>query len=412
MRSRSLALVTLSALLALPAAASAKCGWNIASSPDPANNNSLGFVSGSSASDVWGIGYTASPSGLYSTLGIHWNGTSWTTTATQNPGIQDILRGVADVSPTDAWAVGVEFLPSGGNQGLIEQWNGTAWNVVTAPTQAGEFIYLNSVTAIAANDVWAAGGEYNSSGTVESPVTMHYDGKKWSLVPVPGTGSYGTTLVEVVGTSSKDAWAIGDSWVSSVHNNYTTLAEHWNGKKWTVVTTPNTTGPDNVFNSAVAIAPNDVWAIGDYWTGSIFQTLTEHYDGKKWSIVPSPNSGTYGDGLYAAAGISTKDVWAVGQVYGASGAAKTFGIKWNGKKWAVQKTPNVSGATNDGFNSIAAIPGTNTVWAVGDTYYPSTGNPDQTLTADDTCAAAGTDDLSPELYVPATPAVRKLRAIR
>ncbi len=117
MRSRSLALVTLSALLALPAAASAKCGWTIASSPDPANNNSLGFVSGSSASDVWGIGYTASPSGLYSTLGIHWNGTSWTTTATQNPGIQDILRGVADVSPTDAWAVGVEFLPSGGNQG-------------------------------------------------------------------------------------------------------------------------------------------------------------------------------------------------------------------------------------------------------------------------------------------------------
>ena len=153
-----------------------------------------------------------------------------------------------------------------------------------------------SVTAISANDVWAAGGEYNTNGTVESPVTMHYDGKKWSLVPISAVGNYGTTLVEVVGTSSKDAWAIGDSWVSSVHNNYKTLAEHWNGKKWTVVTTPDTTGPDNVFNSAVAIAQNDVWAIGDYWNGSIFQTLTEHYDGNAWSIVKSPNSGTYGDG--------------------------------------------------------------------------------------------------------------------
>ena len=409
MHSRSLALLAIAALISMPVAASAKCGFKIATSPDPTANNSLGSVSGSSTADVWAVGYAVSPSGASVTLGLHWNGKAWTNEPTQNPGVQDVLRGVADVPPTDVWAVGVNFLASGGNQGLIEQWNGKAWTVVTAPTLPNEDIYLNGVTAIAADDVWAAGGEFNNSG-VQTPVTMHFNGKKWSIVNLPAVGQYGTTLVQIVGTSPTDAWAIGDSWTSSQHNDYATLAEHWNGKKWSVVATPNTSGIDNVFNSAVAISAKDVWAIGDYWNGSIFQTLTEHYNGAKWSIIASPNLGTGGNGLYATTALSTKAVWAVGQVYGTSGAAKTFGIKWNGAKWTVQKTVDVAGASNDGFNSIAAIPKSKTVWAVGGTYSPSNGSPLNTFTAYDGCAAAGADDQFTTM--PAFPVERTLRAIR
>jgi hypothetical protein len=408
MRSRSLALLAVAALVSLPATASAKCGWKIDASPNPSTYNSLGFVSGSSTSDVWAVGIAQGTSGPQGTLGLHWDGKSWTVATTQNPGVSNVFRGVADVSPTDAWAVGVEFFASGGNQGLIEQWTGSAWKVVTSPTTPGEYIYLNSVTAIAANDAWAAGGEF-SSGGVQSPVTMHFNGKKWSIVPITAVGAYGSTLVEVVGTSPTDAWAIGDSWTSSQHNDFTTLAEHWNGKKWVVVATPNTTGIDNVFNSGVALAPDDVWAIGDYWNGSIFQTLTEHYDGKKWSIIASLNSGTFGNGLYAAAGVSAKAVWAVGQVYGSGGTAKTFGIKWNGAKWLVQKTVDVAGASNDGFNSIAAIPKSNSMWAVGGTYTLNNAAPVNTMTAVDGCASADVDD---QLTTITSWATRPLRAFR
>jgi hypothetical protein len=409
MRSRSLALLAVAALVSLPAAASAKCGWKIDSSPNPSTYNSLKFVAGSSTSDVWAVGTSQSASGATATLGLHWNGKSWTTTATQNPGVSNQLRGVADVSPTDAWAVGVQFFSSGGNQGLIEQWTGAAWKVVASPTKSGEYIYLNAVTAIAANDVWAAGGEFTASGT-QAPATMHFNGTKWTIVPIPAVGAYGSTLVQIVGTSPTDAWAIGDSWTSSQHNDFVTLAEHWNGKKWVVVKTPNTTGIDNVFNSGVALAPDDVWAIGDYWNGSIFQTLTEHYNGKVWSIITSPNAGTFGNGLYAATALSTKAVWAVGQIYGSGGTAKTFGIKWNGAKWLVQKTVDVAGASNDGFNSIAAIPKSNTVWAVGATYSLNEAMPLNTMTAADACASAGVDDQF--VTFPEWPATRPMRAIR
>ena len=59
---------------------------------------------------------------------------------------------------------------------------------------------------------------------------------------------------------------------------FVTLTEHWNGKTWTVVPSPNANGLNNVFNAIVSITSTDAWAVGDYWTGtgSTFDTLTEH----------------------------------------------------------------------------------------------------------------------------------------
>jgi hypothetical protein len=380
--------VVAAVLLAVPASATAKCSWNLVSSPNAGTYNSLIAVAGSSTSDVWAVGNTQSVSGAPATLAQHFDGTSWTIVSTPNPGVQNVLRGVAAISTKDAWAVGVEFLSSGGNQGLILQWKGTAWSQVTAPTIPGRAIYLNRVAAISSKDAWAVGGSFDSSG-LNAPVTMHWNGKKWTIVTIPNVGPYGSTLTAVAPVSTNDVWAIGDTSMNPSRSSYMTLAEHWDGKKWSTVSTPNANAGDNVFNAAVAVATNDVWAIGDYYTTrNIFATLTEHWDGKSWKIVKSLNKGTAGDYLTGAAAFSTNAVWAVGGLLNPSPAPiTTFSIEWNGKKWVYVKSPNLSGGFNQAFNDAAAIPGTTTLWAVGNNYYPSTGAPDLTLTASNACAA-------------------------
>ena len=390
-RSFLIALVA-ATLLALPKTADAKCTWKLISSPNTQPVNYLSATSGSSTSDVWAVGFAVTPSGVQSPLSQHYDGTSWSVVSTPDPGKFSVLRGVVSISATDAWAVGVEFMASGGNQGLLLHWNGKAWSQVAAPLMSGEFIYLNRVAANNSKDIWAVGGAYNTSGSVNSPVTMHYNGKKWTIVNIPNVGSYGSTLSAVTGTSKTDEWAIGDTWANASRTSFVTLAEHWNGKKWTVVPTPNANANDNVFNAAIAIASNDVWVVGDYWTGSIFDTLTEHWDGTKWSIVTSPTIGTYGDALTGAAAFSTKAVWAVGSVLGqGEGFSTTLSLKWNGKKWAQVKSPDLTGGNPDAFIDAAAVPGTSTLWAIGSSFYASTGYPDQTLTASNTCASLGID---------------------
>jgi hypothetical protein len=97
---------------------------------------------------------------------------------------------------------------------------------------------------------------------------------------------------------------------------WSTLIEHWNGTAWSIVASPNQgTIQDNLYAVGV-VSANDVWAVGQYYNGSVQQTLVEHWNGTTWSVVPSPNQPTtYCDYLNAVGGVSANDVWAVGEYY-------------------------------------------------------------------------------------------------
>jgi hypothetical protein len=274
----------------------------------------------------------------------------------------------------------VQGTPSGGSNPLIIHWNGKTWAQVTAPT-AGVQAYLNRVTSLGASDLWAVGTAFTSSGGALTLIE-HYNGKKWAVVASPNPGQYGSQLGGISGSSATDVWADGGTFTNP-SGTYVTLTEHWNGQAWSVVASPNANNLNNVFNAVVAISPTDAWAVGDYWTGtaSTFDTLTEHWDGKTWKIVASPSFPT-STALWGVTASSANSVWIAGQITNASG---TLIMYWNGKKWAREQTPDLSGAQNY-LNSVTTIPGTSTLWAVGGDATPS-GGPNQTLTADYVCAA-------------------------
>ena len=64
-------------------------------------------------------------------------------------------------------------------QTLVEHWNGSAWSVVPSPNAPGtRSNSLVSVSAVAANDVWAVG--YSLIGFTHQTLIEHWDGSSWT----------------------------------------------------------------------------------------------------------------------------------------------------------------------------------------------------------------------------------------
>ena len=124
----------------------------------------------------------------------------------------------------------------------------------------------------------------------------------------------------VSATSPTDAWAVGYQYDSS--DRQLTIAEHWDGIRWSIVPTPNpgsantcgdTTYAGNMLFAVGALASTDVWAVGQICTYSNAKTLTEHWDGNAWTVIPSPNEpGLNASTLVAVTAVASNDVWAVG----------------------------------------------------------------------------------------------------
>ena len=107
-----------------------------------------------------------------------------------------------------------------------------------------------------------------------------------------------------------------------------TLTEHFNGSRWSAVTSPST-GDEDTLNGVAAVSSTSVSTVGSFddRTGSIpvSRTLAEQFNGTSWSIVPSVNVGATDNLLMGAARIpGTTSVWAVGFNLTATGPDQTL----------------------------------------------------------------------------------------
>ena len=243
-----------------------------------------------------------------------------------------------------------------------------AWSVVSSPNAGTSSNFLQAVAAVAANDVWTVGSYFAMPGSTvpARTLTEHWNGSSWSVVNSPNVGTNQNFLYGVSAASSNDVWAVGYEYATGVPSR--TLTEHWNGTKWSIVSSPNAIGI-NWLRGVVAISATDVWAVGFSNNNGTVHTLTEHWNGTKWSIVSSPNVGTLGSSLYSVTKVSATNVWAVGQYSASISAgvfAQTLTEHWNGTKWSVVKSPNAgqAGSANGGFFGVAAG-AANNIWAVG-----------------------------------------------
>jgi hypothetical protein len=275
------------------------------------------------------------------------------------------LNDVAVLSSCNAWAVGGYFTGAV-FQTLIEHWNGTAWKLVPSPDPGGSARsnILYGVAATSPGNVWAVG--YYSSGTAFQTLIVRWNGTSWSQVPSPDPGGTASPhiLNGVVATSAGNAWAVGQYWNGTA---YQTLTEHWNGTSWKHVASPNPAGSakPNILSGVAATSPGNVWAVGQYNHGLVFQTLIEHWNGTSWKRVPSPNPGgsVRNNALYSVAATSTANAWAVGH-YDHGTSFRTLIEHWNGTLWKAVANPNPVGSFGNALSGVTATSARN-VWAVG-----------------------------------------------
>src|SRR6266699_3065527 len=234
--------------------------WSATINPSPPqspNTHFLGVVA-ASANDVWAVGLTVQPPDNNApalTLIEHWDGQNWQIIESPNPNPEgdNALFSVAAVGTNDIWAVGFSGATPGARgfslgQTLIEHWDGARWQVIPSPNQGSVINSLSAVAVVGADDIWAAGLSGESSSGPFSTLIQHWDGKTWQVVPSPNPASVINELVSVVAISAHDVWAVGLA-ADTFFQFTTTLIEHCNGRRWRVVASPN---PGWAVNSLLA----------------------------------------------------------------------------------------------------------------------------------------------------------------
>jgi len=336
--------------------------FELVPTPNENPNSELFAASASSPNDIWAVGQST----------IHFDGSTWT--AFSAPMIKgdnnSFLQGVVAISPTLAWAAG--NVTDGAHRGqVIEQWNGSKWSLFPGPKfgkkdQANVF----AMTSSSANDVWAIGSLVNLGSGLVSSLFEHWNGTEWTATTVESNNQF---LFGASADATNDAWSVG----FRGSDNIETAAMHWDGTNWRNVATPNVGEGTNKLNAVLALAPNDVWAVG-FSTPvappkqAATLTLIEHFDGTSWAVVPSPNVGpnsaNQSNRLLGLTANSANDIWAFGSDFTADGSGHqmTLLLHWDGTSWTVASSPS---PTKDGFPCdllwTGVVSSTGNVWILG-----------------------------------------------
>ena len=232
-----------------------------------------------------------------------------------NAGVMyNYLDGVVGISTSHIWAVGYSQANFGGpSQTLIERWNGTSWRVVSSPNPGSNLNQLDGVAAVSARNIWTVG--FSSNGVYGHTLIEHWDGMNWSVITSPNPGAAGNGLIGVTVLSASNIWAVGAYSNTGNVGSDQTLIDHWDGTSWSIVSSPNVASSGNDLVSVSAVSANNIWAVGNSFNSKTFsgKTLIEHWNGTRWSIVSSPNVGSEGNILNGVTNVpGTSDAWTVG----------------------------------------------------------------------------------------------------
>jgi hypothetical protein len=291
--------------------------WTVVPSPSPgqypdgsSGSNYLQAVAAVSATDVWAVGYYSDGPETRG-LVLHWDGGNWTQVAV--PDSSNVLSGISAISDRDIWVAGNDHA----SQALILHYDGTGWTTYSPGVGAeGAHVSLKGMTATSASDVWVVGSYEARFSLFDNPLTLHWDGSRWSQVPSPALtppdDPYGTTLTSVSATSPADAWTVGTAGAPA-H----TAILHWDGNRWTPAPSPDPGGDRGSRLAGVAaVSPDSAFAVGRYDTLNGSRTelhnLVLQWDGHRWAEIPSPQPGTVENFLNGVAAGPAGILWTAG----------------------------------------------------------------------------------------------------
>jgi hypothetical protein len=204
-------------------------------------------------------------------------------------------------------------------------------------------------------------GYYVTGAGGQRTLAEHWDGKRWTIQTTP-TGKAITQLNGVSCTSAKACLAVGEAYVSGT---YRTLAERWNGKTWAITPTPDLIhGTDSYLEGVSCTSQTDCVAVGSYRHASTTVVLAEQWSGSHWVNRPAPDpAGSGGTSLTSVSCPAAGRCMAVGtQTQAGRTLALAEGL--SGAHWHIRATAPIAGAQMSALSSVWC-PTTSDCTAVG-----------------------------------------------
>jgi len=280
---------------------------------------------------------------------------TWAVQPTPTPfhGVDGMLEAVSCLSADNCFAVGGYTSPFA-QVTLAEHWNGTKWAIRATPNPSGAtFSNLDGISCTAATDCTAVGEYESGTGFTTLPLAEHWNGRAWTIQAMPApSGGFGINVSAVACPSAASCTAVG--WYFKQSGPGLTLAEHWNGNTWAVQPMPS---PSPVASSAQlygvsCTAPGTCKAVGFFHRAGarVDVTLAESLNAGTWRVRSTRGPSATPGELRGVSCLARNDCIAVGT----SGTGAALAEHWDGSAWTVQATPGPPDGILNGISCTSA----------------------------------------------------------
>ncbi|MEV8096161.1 hypothetical protein [Kitasatospora sp. NPDC085879] len=283
--------------------------WRRLQVPGHRGTGSLEAVLPFGPADVWAVGSRNDPAaGEDRALALHWDGRGWRETPL--PAEPDDRSAhplaLAATGPHDLWAVGATAQDrTTAPRPLALHWNGSAWAAVPTPGTEGDALLLGAA-ADRAGGLWAVGVAYDPDGTGR-PLTEHWDGRTWRIVDAPGPDGGSATLESVAAVAPDDVWAVGST--TDEDGPARPYLLHWDGRDWQSADPP--AEADGQLHAVAAAPDGTLWAAGEQPGAATPAFTLRHRDGT-WTYLPADPAAA-GASFFSVTPVpGTGALWAVG----------------------------------------------------------------------------------------------------
>ncbi len=251
------------------------------------------------------------------------------------------FSGLSCSSKTSCEAVGSQSGASG-SKVLAEMRSSSGWQIWSTPEPSGAvssaFSAISCVSAVRCMGV----GDY-SNGARTAPLSEVLNGG-WALRPTPSPSGATTAGLDAVSCTSANACTAVGSYSDGTGNLM--LAERWNGSHWTIQSVPAPPGAVDSELAGVSCTSGTACIVaGDYDNGTGTVTLAEAWNGARWTIqaTPNPSGATASelDGISCASGTACTAV------------GLGFAESWNGTTWSLQTIAKPQGGTRPDLNRVS-----------------------------------------------------------
>jgi hypothetical protein len=230
-----------------------------------------------------------------------------------------------------------------------------SWTAMASPDLDKGANELQGVWATSATDVWAVGLTFDMT----EPVVEHFTPSSgWRLVSVPTAGM--EDALHTVSGNRRNVWAVGNY---LARRGYRMLILNRSGSAWSRVSTPNISGPDELWGVSAG-TNRPTWAVGrQYSQSGQAATVILRRESGKWVRVPSPSPGSYSNLLWGVRSVSSTLAWTVGDAMSDGTTDHPLIERWNGSTWSAVTDPAIVGLQGRLFGVTTPTP--STVLAVG-----------------------------------------------